>query len=127
MAKSLGTTQPVVIVDVLFEKGLLYFVIINNSDLVARNVRVKFDRKIVGVQGHVVISDLNIFDALDFLAPRKEIRVFIDVAHGYFARKGAEKIRLGLEWRNEGRKRFSKTIYHNLSIYKDMGYLGNIE
>lgn len=127
MAKSLGTTQPDVIVDVLFEKGLLYFVIINNSDLVARNVRVKFDRKIVGVQGRVVISDLNIFDALDFLAPRKEIRVFIDVAHGYFARKGAEKIKLGLEWRNEGRKRFSKTIYHNLSIYKDMGYLGNIE
>ncbi|MEL6256757.1 MAG: hypothetical protein AAFR87_32455, partial [Bacteroidota bacterium] len=104
-----------------------YFVIINNSDVVARNVRVKFDRKIVGVQGRIVVSDLNIFDALDFLAPRKEIRVFIDVAQGYFARKGPPKIKLNLEWRNEGRKKFTRTIYHNLSIYEDMGYLGNIE
>ena len=127
MAKRSSTTSPDVIVDVLFEKGLLYFVIINHSDEVARNVRVKFDRKVVGVQGRVIISDLNIFDALDFLAPRKEIRVFIDVAQGYFARKGSEKIKLSIEWRNEGRKRFSRTIYHNLSIYKDMGYLGNID
>lgn len=127
MAKRTSTTSPDVIVDVLFEKGLLYFVIINNSDEVARNVRVKFDRKVVGVQGRVIISDLNIFDALDFLAPRKEIRIFLDVAQGYFARKGPEKLKLGVEWRNEGRKRFSRTIYHNLSIYKDMGYLGNID
>ena len=127
MAKYSSTAQPEVIVDVLFEKGLLYFVIINYTDEVARNVRVKFDKKIVGVQGRVIISDLNIFDALDFLAPRKEIRVFIDVAQGYFARKGPEKLKLRVEWRNEGRKRFSRTIYHNLSIYKDMGYLGNID
>ena len=136
--------QPDVYVDFLFEKGLLFILIKNNSDAPALEVRVDFDQEFSGVGGRVWISQLEIFKHLEYLAPRKEIKIFLDVASTYFSRirlgevvKGIgipilsirepTELELGLSWKSEQQEKFNKKIKHNLIIYKDLGFLSQVD
>ncbi len=135
-------SKPDVLVDFLFEKGLLFILIKNHSDAAAMNVRVRFDKEFNGVGGRVPISKLNIFQHLQYLAPRKEIKIFLDVATNYFTRinpvKLADKkktpagpeptsLNVHISWVDEQLATHERKIHHNLIIYKDLGYIPQIE
>ena len=120
--------KPDVIVDILFEKGLLFFVISNNAHVGAHKVRISFNKKITGVNGTQVISDLAIFKKLEYLAPHKDIKIFLDIATSYFARKdNPTEIVIVIEWTDDRGNAFDRKIMHNLLVYKDLGYLTNID
>lgn len=127
MADEKIAKNPEVILDVLFEKGLLFFVIKNTSSHGARTVRFEFSPKVMGVNGSKVISNLNIFRSLDYLAPQKDIRIFIDTAVSYFSRKEPTQIKVAITWMDESENNYTRIIDHNLDIYKDLGYLTNID
>lgn len=112
-----------VTLDLLYERGLLYFVIKNYSLLAATDVKFVFDRKITGVDGQVEITGLNIFKNLRYLAPQKEIKIFIDVAAAFFARKGPNEIGVKISWLDENGEKRSNSIQHNFRIYEDLGYI----
>src|SRR5438132_3731947 len=83
--------EPDVIVDFVFDDGLLFITISNLSDKPAYKVSVTFDRKIHGFGGKDVFG-LPLFRNIEFLAPHKTITTFLDSSGSYFSRKEATRI-----------------------------------
>ena len=99
-------TDDGVVVDVVFEAGLLYLELANLSDRPALNVSCKFDPPLVDMQGRDV-SSLALFRRVEFLGPRRQIRTLLDSTAGYFAREGAGRITVVVEFERPDEKRRS--------------------
>jgi hypothetical protein len=112
-----------VLVDVVFDRGLLFLVVANTGDRPALEVRVKFDRAFTGVGGAKRMHRLALFRRLEFLAPRKSIEVFLDRSDAYFARGEPTELAARVTWRTPDGARRAATIRHDLEIYRDLGYL----
>jgi hypothetical protein len=112
-----------VIVDVVFDRGLLFLVLANLGDRPAHAVRVKFDRAFTGVAGTRRIDRLALFRKLEFFAPHKSIEVFLDRSDAYFARGEPTELTARVTWRTPEGARRAATIHHDLEIYRDLGYI----
>lgn len=110
------------IVDFVFEDGLFFIAIENIGERPAYRVAIKFDHPIVGSPERTVISDLPLFRNIEFLAPRKKITTFVDSSTAYFQNNPA-RISATISHIDERGKRHKATIVHDLSIYKDIGYI----
>ena len=62
--------KPEVIVDFIFDDGLLYIAVKNIGALPAYKVSTRFDKEIIGVAGEKKISDLALFKCIEFLPPQ---------------------------------------------------------
>jgi hypothetical protein len=116
-----------VIVDIVFERGLFFIVIKNLSDKPVFKVSIKFDQKIIGVEGGKDISALPLFKNIEFLAPKKEIVTFLDTSSSYFKNRQPEKISLGISYLDSFSKKKIGTIHHDLSIYREIGFVRRSE
>lgn len=112
-----------VIVDVVFDRGLLFLVLTNLGDRPAHAVRVKFDRSFSGLGGTKKMQRLALFRKLEFLAPRKSIEVFLDRSASYFAREEPTRLTAAISWRTPEGARRTTTVHHDLEIYRDLGYV----
>src|SRR3712207_2439459 len=112
-----------VIVDVVFDRGLLFLVVANTGDRPALEVRVKFDRAFTGVGGATRMHRLALFRSLEFLAPRKSIEAFLDRSDAYFARGEPTELTARVTWRTPDGARRAATIRHDLEVYRDLGYI----
>ena len=112
-----------VILDVVFDRGLLFLVLANTGDRAAHGVRVKFGERFSGVAGSKRIDRLALFRKLEFLAPRKSIEVFLDRSASYFARGEPTRLTAAVSWRTPEGERRRTTIVHDLEIYRDLGYI----
>ena len=112
-----------VIVDFVFEDGLLFIKLQNIGNRPARKVSVKFDHEIRGLGGRKAVSKMRVFRNIEFFAPGKEIWVFLDVGESYFQSEQPTQIASTVGYTDaEGRRR-SGDIRHDLRIYSDLGYL----
>ncbi|MGZ8783644.1 MAG: hypothetical protein ACXWZB_09120 [Gaiellaceae bacterium] len=112
-----------VILDVVFDRGLLFLVLENTGDRPAHSVRVKFDQPFSGVGGAKRIDRLALFRKLGFLAPHKSIEVFLDRSAAYFSRKEPTQLTVSIAWRTSEGERRTTTIHHDLEVYRDLGYI----
>jgi hypothetical protein len=112
-----------VILDVEFDAGLLFLVLANLGDLPAHSVRVKLDPPLRGLGGTRAIASLPLFRRLEFLAPRKSIRVFLDRSSLYFAREEPTKVEATIQWRTRSGERRTEVVRHDLEIYRDLPYV----
>jgi hypothetical protein len=112
-----------VILDVVFERGLLFLILANVGDRPAHGVRVKFSERFTGVGGAKRIDRLALFRRLEFLAPRKSIEVFLDRSPSYFARAEPTRLTAAVSWRTADGERRRTTIVHDLEIYRDLGFI----
>ena len=112
-----------VILDLVFDRGLLFLVLENLGARPAHSVRVKFDRPFSGLGGTKRIDRLALFRKLEFLAPYKSIEVFLDRSDAYFARDEPTELSARVTWRTPEGARRAATIVHNLEIYRDLGYI----
>ncbi len=112
-----------VILDVVFERGLLFLVLENTGERPAHSVRVKFGERFTGVGGAKRIDRLALFRRLEYLAPYKAIEVFLDRSAAYFARGEPTTLTAAVSWRTPGGERRRATIVHDLEIYRDLGYI----
>jgi hypothetical protein len=112
-----------VILDVVFDRGLLFLVLENTGDLPAHGVRVKFAERFSGVGGAKRIDRLALFRKLEYLAPRKTIEVFLDRSASYFARDEPTRLTAAVSWRTGDGERHRTTIVHDLEIYHDLCYI----
>ena len=115
--------RPEVILEFLFDRGMLHLAIRNIGERPAIATSVKFDKKIVGLGGQKDISTLPVFRQLEFLGPGREIVVFVDQSHSYFARKQPTKISARISYSDSEKQKYDTTITHNLEIYRDLPYL----
>ena len=107
-------------VDLLFDRGLLYLVICNIGQHAAEQLKVQFEKPLIGA-GNTDISQLGIFNRLAFLAPDKHIPVFLDDCKTFYNRRQRSVIKLNLSWR-VNKTKFSRIIRHDLRAYADIPY-----
>ena len=121
--KEEGTPRPEVIVDFIFAEGLFFITVQNISDVPAYRVFTRFKPGFTGVEGKKRVSELPLFRNIEFLAPRKEIRTFLDASASYFRRQEPLLITAQISYEDEAGKKYSRTIRHDLSIYLEIGYV----
>jgi hypothetical protein len=112
-----------VLLDVEFEAGLLFLVIENAGLRPAHAVRVRFAEPLTGLGGERRIDRLRVFRRLEFLGPRRGIRIFLDRSALYFAREEQTRIEATITWRTDEGARRTRTIRHDLDAYRDFPYL----
>lgn len=117
-----AATDDGVVVDVVFEDGLLYLELINLSDRPALNVSCTFEPALVDLQGRDV-SELPLFRHVEFLGPARRIRTLLDSTSGYFTREAANRVSLAVEYeRPDGERRVTE-VAHDLEIFRELVYL----
>jgi hypothetical protein len=120
---SAAEPQPLdVILDVVFERGLLFLALRNLGDEPALKVSCAFDRPLRGLGGRREVSALRLFRNVELLAPGREIRTLLDTSAGWFARREPARIRVTVSWRTPAGHRREARIAHDLSIYRDLAY-----
>jgi hypothetical protein len=112
-----------VILDVVLERGLLFLVVQNLGDLPAHSVRVRFENPLHGLGGDRRVDRLQIFRRLEFLGPRRRIRVFLDRTALFFGRDEATELEVTVTWRTVRGERRRREIRHDLAAYRDFPYL----
>jgi hypothetical protein len=118
-----GRWQGAVIVDVIFEDGLLFLAVQNCGDAPARKVSIRFDRALPGAGGRIDVAALALFRNIEFLAPRKSIRTFLDTTASWFARDAPTRFAARVTYMDASGRRRSATVAHDLEIYRDIGYV----
>ncbi len=118
--------RPDVIVEMLFDQGLLFISVNNIGNRPALGVAVKFSRKIVGLDGRKDISALALFRNIEFLGPGREIVTFLDACSSYFARKQPTKISVRVSYTDPEKRKYEVTINHDLAIYRELAYLDDV-
>lgn len=118
--------QPEVIVDITFEDGLFFIAVENIGERPALRVSIHFEPQFSGVGGQVETSALPLFENIEFLAPCKSIRTFLDVSAAYFERGEPSKINAHILYFDRDGRQYQDTIYHDLTIYKDIGYIRHL-
>lgn len=114
--------NPDVIIDFIFENGLLYISIKNIGNKPAYRVSIKFNNQIIGVEGTKEISSMPLFQNIEFLAPAREIRTFLDTSASYFQSENPTEITSNITFFNCYGIKKNRVIKHNLEIYKEIGY-----
>ena len=112
-----------VILDVVFDRGLLFLVLENTGARPAHAVRVTFAERFSGVGGAKRIDRLALFRKLEFLAPWKSIEVFLDRSADYFARDEPTRLTATVSWRTPAGERRRAAVVHDLEVYRDLGYI----
>ncbi len=115
--------DPYVIVDFVFDRGLLSISIKNIGTRPAFAVRVRFSHKLMGCNGSVDVSALPLFRALEFLPGGKDITTILDTSVSYFRSKQPVQITTDISYRDSRGTKFSSTIRHNLEIYRQIAYI----
>lgn len=122
-----GRGRPEVIVEFLFDRGLLYISVNNIGDRPATNVSVKFNKKILGINGTKEISALALFKNIAFLGPRREIVSLLDSSSSYFKRKQPTKISALVAYRDLEKRTYEVTINHDLEIYRELAFVTPVQ
>ena len=111
-----------VILDFVFEDGLLFVSLANIGDSPATDVRVEFEPRIRAADGRE-LGALPLFHRLRFLGPGRRIEVFVDSTAAYFARGEPVKVAAAIRWKDRGEEERSTAIRHDLEIYRDLPYV----
>jgi hypothetical protein len=111
-----------VVVDVVFEDGLLYLELLNLADRPALNVKCSFDPPPADLEGRDV-SQLRLFRHVDFLGPRRGLRTLLDSPAGYFRRKGPARVTAVVEYERPNGSRQTSRVIHDLELFRELAYV----
>jgi len=115
--------RPDVIVDFVFEDGMLFVSVQNIGSQPALQVHVEFEPPFKGLGGTASIPDLPLFHNIEFLAPSRSVRTLLDSSAAYFARKEPEQITATASYGDRSGQKFSSTMRHDLSIYREIAFI----
>ena len=122
-----GCGRPEVIVEFLFDRGLLQISVNNIGDRPAVNVSVKFQEKILGINGTKEISALALFKNIEFLGPHREIVSLLDSSSSYFKRNQPTKISALVAYGDLEKHTYEVTINHDLEIYRELAFIAPLQ
>ena len=115
--------RPEVILEILFDRGLLFLCVNNIGDRPATKVSVRFNKKILGPDGSKDISALPLFRNIEFMGPGREITTLLDTTSSYFKRKQPTAISVQVSYSDAEGRSFEATINHDLEIYRDLAFV----
>ena len=104
------------ILDVEVDGGTLHFVLACIGPAPAHAVRVRFSRVLRDVAG-LRLNDSPLFTQLEFMAPGKRVRLFVDTLAGYTQRRQPMRFEVKLEWRDDDGEMHRRTLIHDLAAW----------
>lgn len=122
-ARAASGTQSLVIVDFVFDRGLLFIAIRNIGQEPAYAVRVAFSAPLRGLEGTKDVSAQALFHRLEFLPPGKQIVTFFDTSASFFRSDQSTQVTITVTCRTARGARRTATIHHDLEIYRDIGFV----
>jgi hypothetical protein len=106
-----------VVVDVVFEAGLLFLELANLGDRPALDVSCNFEPSLVDAHGRP-LAELALFRHLAFLAPRRRIRSLLGPSHAY-----SETLSVTVEYGRAGGERATTRLSHDLAAFGELSYV----
>jgi hypothetical protein len=111
-----------VIVDVVFEDGVLHLELANLASRPALAVTCTFDPPLADAAGRDV-GKLRLFKKMEFLGPERRVRTLLDSVPGYFARKAPARTTVTVKYKRPGDRTFTTTsVTHDLAVYREVAY-----
>ena len=117
--------KAVVIVDFEIDAEAVFLIIKNLGARPALNLKIQPSSAILGLEGKKDISQLTIFKKISYLAPLKEIKIFVDSYESFFNHLKESSMFFKISYKNAKRKSFKMKIHHDLRIYADLIYFIN--
>jgi hypothetical protein len=115
--------RPEVVLDVVFDDGLLFLAVANIGTAPALGVSCRFRRKLRGLGGTQDVSKLPLFRHVSFLGPGREIRTLLDSSAAYFARGEPTELSVTTSYADGSGRTYRTTVEHDLAIYRDLAYI----
>lgn len=115
--------KPDVLVDFVFDQGLLWIAVCNVGQAAAHNVVVTFPLPLMGLGGKQDFAALSLFRNLSFLPAGKRIETFFDDSAAFFRRGGPTQVITTIMYKGPSLEPYAKTLVHDLQIYKDISYV----
>lgn len=116
---------PHLCVDFVLKNGFIFLLIRNLSALAATHVRITFSQDIRILGSSKSLADLSIFSKLTYLAPWKEIEVYLDAAEVFLSQFRDTVVVISITYASEKERHVKKSITHDLAIYRDLPILLN--
>ena len=120
--KMLISKKAVVIVDFEIDSESVFLIIKNLGAVPALKLKIKPLSAILGLEGKKDITTLSIFKEISYLAPLKEIKIFVDSYESFFTHLKDFSVYFNISYKNEKRRSFKIKIHHDLRIYADLIY-----
>jgi hypothetical protein len=114
--------KAVVIVDFEIDAESVFLIIKNLGAVPALKLKIRPSAPILGLEGKKDISKLSIFKKISYLAPLKEIKIFVDSYESFFRHLKGSSVRFKISYKSEKKKSFKMKIAHDLRIYADLIY-----
>ncbi len=114
--------KAVVIVDFEIDAEAVFLIIRNLGAVPALKLKINPLSPILGLEGKKDIAKLSIFREISYLAPLKEIRIFVDSYESFFTHLKDFSVYFNISYKNEKRRSFKIKIHHDLRIYADLIY-----
>jgi hypothetical protein len=115
--------RPRIIVEFLFDRGLLSIAVRNIGERPALKVAVTFEPQFTGMGGAKRVSAQGLFRNIEFLGPAREISTLLDHCAVYLARGEPARIIASVTYGDMEGVAFSDTMTHDLGIYRDVAYV----
>ncbi len=115
--------RPEVIVEFLFDRGLLFVAVRNIGELPAVGISVRFDPALRGLNGSREISAQALFRGIEFLGPNREISTLLDRSDSFFGREPATRVTVEVRYAGRDGRRYEETIRHDLEIFRDLAFV----
>jgi hypothetical protein len=112
--------DPHLCVDFALKDGFIFLIIKNLSAFAATHVRITFSQDIHILGGSKSLADLSIFSKLSYLAPWKEIEVYLDTAELFLPQFRDTVVVVSMTYASEKGRNLKKSIAHDLAIYRDL-------
>lgn len=117
--------KPEVILEFLFDRGMLSVSVRNIGTRAAMKVAVSFDRRFTGLGGSKDVSSLPLFKNVEFLGPAREIVTLLDTSASYFRRKQPTRIAARISYLDADDRQYETTIAHDLEIYRELSWVSS--
>jgi hypothetical protein len=109
-----------IIVDFEIDVAMVFLIIRNAGNSAALNLKIKPSAPIIGLNGNKDLRELQIFKEISYMAPLKEIKIFVDTYDSFFRHLKNAQIGFSISYRDENNSSFKNKITHDLKIYSDL-------
>lgn len=118
--------QPNVCVDFQITNERVLLLIQNFSSQAAHDVHILFSRDFT-ILGEKKLSELSVFSKLRYLAPGKEIEIYLDPVGRFFAQLEEKDtlVEVNIHYQDDRQKKYQQRLTHDLAIYQDLPTLIN--
>lgn len=113
------TSDPAIVLDILWRERALYFVLENISDQSMRDIRIKFRRKVMGLGGDHDITTLPIWTTLGLMPPAKRIEVLIDRDTVFYAHNKTGALGISITYTDGPGTTWRGSVTLDFEAYRD--------